>query len=101
GVVLAIPYLVLYLQRFWLSGQRLQFAWREKLNALAPIILIPAGVVAYLVFLYFAKGTPFISGAAENHYWHRHLSFPWTTFSLIWHAFFSATSSVHLWGESV
>ncbi|HEY6542891.1 MAG TPA: mannosyltransferase family protein, partial [Ktedonobacteraceae bacterium] len=94
GVVLAIPFLVLYTQRFWLSEQRPQFAWREKLNALAPIVLIPAGVVAYFVFLYFAKGNPFISGTAENYYWHRHLSLPWTTFSLIWHAFFQATSSV-------
>ena len=98
GVVLAIPYLIVYLQRFWFSEQRIQFAWREKLNALVPIVLIPAGVLAYFVFLYVAKGNPFISGAVENQYWHRHLSLPWTTFSLIWRAFFQATSSVHLWG---
>jgi hypothetical protein len=98
GVVLAIPYLVVYLQRFWFSAQRSQFAWREKLNALAPIVLIPAGMLAYFVFLYLAKGNPFISGAVENYYWHRHLSLPWTTFSLLWRAFFQTTSSVHLWG---
>lgn len=99
GVVLAVPYLVMYTQRFWLAEQRSQIAWKEKLNALAPIILIPAGVAAYFVFLYFAKGNPFISGAAEDHYWHRHLSLPWTTLSLIWHALFQAPSSVHLLGE--
>jgi len=101
GVALAVPYLALYAQHFWLSSERPRYAWREQLNALAPIILIPVGVVAYLVYLYFAKGNPFIFSAAEIHYWHRHLSFPWTTLSLIWRAFFSATSSVHLWGESV
>ena len=98
GVVLAIPYLILYAQRFWLSKQRSQIAWRAKLNALAPIVLIPAGIVAYFVFLYFAKGDPFLAGTAENHYWHRHLSLPWTTFTLIWHAFFSTTANVHFWG---
>jgi len=101
GVALAVPYLVFYIQRFWLPPQRFQFAWREKLNALAPIVLIPAGVVAYLVYLYFTKGNPFIFSAAEIYYWHRHFSPPWTTLYLIWRAFFQATSSVHLWGESV
>ncbi len=101
GVALAIPYLVLYFQRFWVPTQRLQFSLREKLNALAPIVLIPAGVVAYLVYLYFAKGDPFIFGAVEKYYWHRHFSLPWATLSLIWRAFFSVTSSVHFWGESV
>ncbi len=99
GVVLAVPYLVLYFQRFWLAEQRSQIAWKEKLNALSPIVLIPAGVVAYFVFLYIAKGNPFISGAAEDHYWHRHLSLPWTTLSLIWQGLFQAPSSVHLLGE--
>jgi hypothetical protein len=101
GVALAIPYLVLYMQRFWVPSQRLQFSWSEKLNALAPIVLIPAGVVAYLVYLYFTKGDPLIFGAAEKYYWHRHFSPPWTTLYLIWRAFFSATSSIHLWGEIV
>ncbi len=99
GVVLAVPYLVVYLQRLWFTEQRSQFAWRKKLNALVPIVLIPAGVVAYFAFLYLAKGDPFISGAAENHYWHRHLSLPWTTLSLIWHGLFSAPSTLHLLGE--
>jgi Mannosyltransferase (PIG-V) len=101
GVALAIPYLVLYIRRFWVPSKRLKFSWKEKLNALSPIVLIPAGVVAYLVYLYFAKGDPFIFGAAEKYFWHRHYSPPWATLYLIWRAFFSATSSVHLWGESV
>ena len=99
GVVLAVPYLVVYLQRFWFSEQRSQFAWKERTNALLPIVLIPAGVAAYFVFLYFAKGDPFISGAAENHYWHRHLSLPWTTLSLVWPPLVQAPSTVHLLGE--
>ena len=101
GVALAIPYLVLYIQRFWVPAERLQFSWREKLNALAPIVLIPAGGVAYIVYLYFAKGNPFIFSAAEKYYWNRHFSPPWATFYLILRAFFSATSSINLWGKIV
>ena len=101
GAALAVPYLVLYTQRFWRPAERLKYAWREKLNALVPIILIPAGVVAYLVYLYVTKGNPFIFSAAEKYYWNRHFSPPWTTLYLVVRALFQATSSIHLWGEIV
>jgi len=78
GIILAIPFLVIYVQRFWSPAERGLHSWRQKINALAPILLIPCGVIAYMIYLYFAKGNAlmFISQEANFH-WHRQLSFPW------------------------
>jgi hypothetical protein len=80
GVLLAIPFLVVYIQRFWLPSQRSQSSFLQKLNAFVPIILLPAAVVVYMAYLGYAKGNPFIAQSFEWSYWHRH-------FALIWHAF--------------
>ena len=78
GVILAIPYLVVYVQRFWTASERSQHSWGEKLNALAPLALIPAGVVAYMIYQYYTKGNPLIFISQETTFrWHRHLNFPW------------------------
>jgi len=78
GIILAIPYFVIYIQRFWITSERAQHSWREKLNALAPLALIPAGVLVYMIYLDQTTGNPlmFISQEGIFH-WHRHLSFPW------------------------
>ena len=78
GIILAIPYFVIYIQRFWITSERAQHSWREKLNALAPLALIPAGVLVYMIYLDHTTGNPlmFISQEGTFH-WHRHLSFPW------------------------
>jgi hypothetical protein len=76
GIILVIPYLVVYLQRYWITTERAQHNWGEKLNALAPLILIPAGVLFYMLYLYYTKGNAFIFISQEAT-WHRHLSFPW------------------------
>jgi hypothetical protein len=96
GVFLAVPYLVLYVQRFWIPSERAKYSWRAKLNALIPIVLIPMGVLAYLLYLYFTKGDAFIFSLAEKNYWNRHFSFPWTTSYLVIKAFFVAPSWIYL-----
>jgi Gpi18-like mannosyltransferase len=78
GIILAIPFLVVYIQRFWTPAQRGSHSWGKKINALLPIALIPLGVVAYMVLLYVTKGNPLFFVTQESNYgWHRHLSFPW------------------------
>jgi len=78
GLILAIPFLVVYIQRFWTPAQRSSHSWGEKINALLPIVLIPLGLVAYMLFLKITKGNALIFVAQESNYgWHRHLSFPW------------------------
>ncbi len=77
GVVLAIPFLVLFLQRFWLYGRYKQTSWRQKLVAFAPIVLIPLGVIVYMLFLGYTKGNPLLFSTEEAASWNRHLSAPW------------------------
>jgi len=69
GMLLVIPYLVIYIQRFWIASERAQHSWREKLNALAPLALIPAGVLVYMIYLDHATGNPlmFISQEGTFH----------------------------------
>lgn len=83
GVLLAVPLLVVYLQRFWLSPERAQQSWLQNLNALAPIVLIPAGILIYMLYLNYTRGNPFIFKMEEDITWHRHFSFPWDTFAMI------------------
>lgn len=79
GIILAIPFLVLYIQRFWLPGERASHSWGQRINALLPIVLIPMGLVAYMIFLYVTKGNPLLFASQEATFgWHRYLSLPWT-----------------------
>lgn len=78
GIILVIPFLVLYIQHFWLPGERASHSWWQRINALLPIALIPLGIVAYMVFLYYTKGNPLLFASQEANFgWHRHLSPPW------------------------
>ncbi|GAC1565500.1 MAG: hypothetical protein NVS3B14_03420 [Ktedonobacteraceae bacterium] len=78
GVILALPFLVIYIQRFWTPAQRGSHSWGQKITALLPLVLIPLGVVAYMIFLSITKGNALLFVAQESHFgWHRHLTFPW------------------------
>jgi hypothetical protein len=77
GIMLVIPFLVLYMQRFWLSKQHDQSSWWQKVNALMPIVLIPLGVVTYMIYLGYTKGNPMAFSTEESRSWSRHLSLPW------------------------
>jgi hypothetical protein len=83
GVLLIVPFLVVYIQRFWTSPERQHYNWLQKLNALAPIVLIPAGVLVYMLYLNYAKGNPLIFRMQEDMIWRRHFSFPWETLGII------------------
>ena len=95
GIILVIPYLVMYAQRFWTGAERAQHSWSQKLNALVPIALIPAGVVAYMIYLYYTKGSPLIFISQETTFrWHRHFTFPWVGLASAIGLVFAASSSV-------
>ena len=78
GIVLTIPFVIVFLQRHWFDGNSTRSTWLQKLAALAPIVLIPLGVVCYMLFLGYTKGNPLLFSTEEATSWNRHLSAPWT-----------------------
>lgn len=78
GLLLTVPYLVVYLQRYWFGSARKDTSWLKKINAFAPIMLIPVGTLIFMAYLYITKGNPFIFSHEEDIIWGRHLAFPGT-----------------------
>jgi hypothetical protein len=96
GLLLAVPFIVMYVQRFWIPSECMRHTWQQKLNALVPVALIPAGVLAYMLYLSYTKGDPFIFKVEEDAIWHRLFSLPWHTFSMVIAASFSQPSFAYL-----
>jgi Gpi18-like mannosyltransferase len=79
GVLLVVPFAVIVIQRFW-TGQDVQSTWLQKLRACLPIVLIPLGVVTFMLYLWYTKGDPLAFSSQEALSWNRHLTFPLTAF---------------------
>ncbi len=79
GLLLSIPYLIMYIRHFWISEKRNQNGWFQKINALVPIILFPMGILAYMIYLGYTKGNPFIFQLEEVSHWNRHFVWLWMT----------------------
>jgi len=89
GVLLVIPFAIVILQRFWLRDRE-QTNWWQKLRASFPLLLIPLGVMVFMLYLWITKGSLFLFSIQEAQFWHRHLTFPlWSmvlTIQTIFHA---------------
>jgi hypothetical protein len=96
GLMLAVPFLCVYIQRFWLSPKKEDYTMFQKLNALMPVLLLPLGIVVYMVYLYHTKGDPFIFQTEEAIVWQRHFSLPWNTLSMMVAAIFTSPSLIFL-----
>jgi Gpi18-like mannosyltransferase len=93
GLLLIIPYLVVYVQHFFLPRTFSTSAWREKILAFAPIVLIPLGLVTYMLYLWKAQGDPFLFSTAERVDWGRSpLTFPLVTIYYVVKALFIPSS---------
>ena len=79
GVLLSIPYLIMYVRHFWVAEKHDQTRWLPKIGTLVPIILFPMGIVAYLLYLGYTKGNPFIFQVEEASNWHRNFDWIWMT----------------------
>ena len=79
GLLLSIPFIIMYLRRFWVAEKRGQTSWPQKIGALVPIVLFPLGIVAYIIYLGYTKGNPFIFQVEEASNWHRHFDWIWMT----------------------
>jgi hypothetical protein len=77
GIVLTIPFLATLVQRFWPYWTSLRTHWRLQLNATLPLLLIPLGLLLYMIYLYIVMGDPLAFSHWEAATWGRHLTFPW------------------------
>lgn len=88
GLLLAVPFLILYVQRFWFPGHREQSLTEgdarlrpspllQKVSALLPILLFPAALLVYMLYLWQTKGNPLLFQVEEAANWRRHFDFFW------------------------
>lgn len=96
GVLLVVPVVVIMLQRFWLrSGE--QVSWQQRIGTCLSLLLIPLGVVVYMLYLGITKGSPLAFSTAETQLWNRHLTFPLVSIIMVIQTFFRPeTSDLHL-----
>ncbi len=75
GVLIVIPFLILYVQRFWPQWRELVLPWRVMIHTALPVMIIPLGLGIWMVHLYRIWHDPFIFRTAEE-IWNRHISAP-------------------------
>jgi len=92
GIILVIPFLVVFIQRFWICGEFDRQSWQQKLNAFVPVILIPTGVLVYMIYLGYTQGNPLSFSSQEASSWSRHLSLPWNGLISTLQVFFTPSS---------
>lgn len=79
GILLAVPFLLVYLLSFLRDRGFTQTRWREKVFALLPLGLIPLGLGVYMLYLWHAFHNPMEFSYAEAAYWSRSLTSPLVT----------------------
>jgi hypothetical protein len=88
GFLLTVPFSVVFAQRYLVASKIQLTAWREKMMALLPILLIPLGVLVYMGYLWYAKGNPLLFSKAEAVDWNRAFKYPWIGLFDALHALF-------------
>ncbi|WP_069801210.1 mannosyltransferase family protein [Thermogemmatispora onikobensis] len=93
AIVLLVPFLFFYVERFWGAGSLAAAAasgeiaqaqrwrlWLRRVLAALPALLIPAALAAYMGYLGLRFGDPFIYSRMERTVWGRQFAFPWVAF---------------------
>lgn len=101
GLVLAVPFLVIYIQRFWLPPGRAGTDLWQKLYTFAPIALIPLGMLVYILYLWLLKGNPLIFTTQEEAIWGRQFTAPWITLVMVFQAIIQAPSPIFILLNSI
>jgi len=78
GIALAVPFIVLAVQRFWRMRRDEEGNWLQKIHMFVPIAIIPVGLLLYMFYLDRTTGNPLMFSVQEALNWKRHLAFPWT-----------------------
>jgi Gpi18-like mannosyltransferase len=80
GVLLAIPYVF----EVWQDYHQQLATWRQSVNRLLLVVLIPLGLGLYALYCWNIRGNPLAFAAVQSH-WGRETTWPWQG---IWQAFF-------------
>jgi Gpi18-like mannosyltransferase len=96
GILLVVP----YLYELWQARESLFVRRRMLVLAMAPIVLIPLGMVLYSLYCWKMTGNPLIFASVQYH-WARHLSWPWVgiwqaLFEFFWNQPFGSFNEVHV-----
>lgn len=96
GVILLVPFLVVFAQTFGVRSAPTRDYWRQKLNALLSMALVPAGIALYMLYLWIIFKNPLIFQGEEARGWMRYTTFPWVGSMHVFQTFFSSNLSVIL-----
>jgi hypothetical protein len=77
GIVLLVPFLVFFVQRFGIGTIFTRENWRQKLNAVFAMALVPAGLLIYMGYLWIIFGNPWVFSIEQTLIWHRSFALPW------------------------
>jgi hypothetical protein len=77
GIVLLVPFLVLFVQKFGMRTIFVPEDWQQKLSASLSMALIPAGLLVYMLYLWITFGNPLVFHVEEAAIWQRYTAFPW------------------------
>ena len=80
GILLCLPFSVMYIRHFWLRDQRDHSPLLQKLSAALPVVLIPLAILVYILYLGQIKGNPLVFQSVEAHFWRREFTPLWSTF---------------------
>ncbi|WP_201359843.1 mannosyltransferase family protein [Dictyobacter formicarum] len=84
GLLLMLPFFVVYVQHFFFTYRFAETSWRQKILAFCPLALIPLGLGIYMFYLWKAFHDPFLFSSAQHLYWGRlPLTSPLTTFRYV------------------
>ena len=84
GIILLVPFLVFFVQGFGIRMILTRKNWRQKLNAMLAMALVPAGLLIYMGYLRITFGDPLVFRLEEVAIWQRYTAFPWVgTFDAI------------------
>lgn len=77
GIILIIPFLVLFIQKFGLRTLLTRENCWQKLNALLSMVLIPQGLLIYMLYQWLTLGNAWLFTIEQTRIWRRSLAFPW------------------------
>ena len=96
NLALVVPFLLIFVQKFGLHTLFSPENWRQKLNAILPIALVPAGLLIYMFYLWRTFGNPLMFSTAEAVGWYRYTTFPWVGIIDAFRALFVFNRSIML-----